>query len=924
MDQGMGGGKSHACIGAYHLAAHPVALLGTDLGAAIQHAAKDRIGTELPTDLGNPHVVVMACDNMTPFAPDKTLDGPAITLYERFLWRLFAGDYSLYARYKDQFSSKSAIGDAIGAIGRPVLIIIDEIVDYIGNGLDGADKPELAAQDMAFLRALLDVVNDIDNAALIMVMIDSEADSTALSPAADKRRADLHGLLVRNGTTTTVTEVGDFADILRRRLFEQPPVKELVAGVAAQYSAVMNDAAWDKHVWSVLDAPWRKNWDQQVADCYPFHPMLIGIARTEWAQVVGFQRVRSTIRIFAATVYALQQRGKAGDWVPPLIGPGDLPLSDNAVREALLFSGLVEEDRTRANYRSLAENEIVNSARTGGTAWTQDDGNNDGSMARLANPHPAERAATFIFLSSIIGTLRPGLGRGASEPEVKAATSVPDTIYTNTDADLVVANLVGDEGLNAVEIIEGHGKGRPRRYFLSTRLTYKMLVGSMMATITDSERDQAIADKAKELTKSGPFARAEFVAADLTRSPGQVLATAGIDDAHKNRLLVLDPAQYSLRNGMEAATVAALKAAMGLDGGEEKHPVQWAASAVFAVVNTQRRAFARRLAKEYLARERALATDEVQGDEINKQEGQKSYAEAKTNFEQAVKRAYQHVAYLAQPDPDGDRSYADLTFDEDNMTALDGTAVWKALASADKALDAGQLTVKGLLHNLREKDYGRSLAEIRDSFYNAPRLPLLHGGDADLKQAIYDAVNAGQLRVIDGAGAAVTITAASQVNLASTMLRLAAPIPVCPKCGIAEDDHVCAGSGGAGGNTGASGEKESSSDGGTEQSGGTGASGKAGGGAGSDDGGTSSGDSGGGDAPPVDKRVDLTLAHSLLGDAELAENFGKLFRVLYTAADESAISYLQGSLTIVAAGDEAERIAAAARTLGIEPKIKDN
>ena len=52
------------------------------------------------------------------------------------------------------------------------------------------------------------------------------------------------------------------------------------------------------------------------------------------------------------------------------------------------------------------------------------------------------RAATYIFLASIVGTLRPGRGRGASAPEVKAATSIPDVSYTITDADTVVAELV--------------------------------------------------------------------------------------------------------------------------------------------------------------------------------------------------------------------------------------------------------------------------------------------------------------------------------------------------------------------------------------------------------------------------------------------------------------------------------------------------
>jgi hypothetical protein len=47
--------------------------------------------------------------------------------------------------------------EAAGEVPPPstaVLIIVDEVLDYVGNGLDGANQPELSAQDMAFLRAL--------------------------------------------------------------------------------------------------------------------------------------------------------------------------------------------------------------------------------------------------------------------------------------------------------------------------------------------------------------------------------------------------------------------------------------------------------------------------------------------------------------------------------------------------------------------------------------------------------------------------------------------------------------------------------------------------------------------------------------------------------------------------------------------------
>src|SRR5215213_2450892 len=743
LDQGMGGGKSHACIGAFHLAADPAAVLGTQLGQEILARAKQMLGRDLPTDLDAPHVVVLPCDNMTPGAPIQDLDGPANSMYERFLWRLFSKDYTLYERYQPFFSDKSKIAEAFTALNRPVLVVVDELLDYVGNGLDGADKPELVAQDMAFLRALLDVVNDVPRVALLAVMIASNRDKTSLSAAAKERRDDLNTLLERNGTPATVTEVGDFADILRRRLFDGEPAGEVLAATAAQYQAIHDDSAWRKNVWEQIGAGWSDDWERRVAKCYPFHPYLMALAREEWSQVTGFQRVRSTIRIFAATVYAQQQRGKAGEWVPMLIGPGDLPLSDSAVREALLGSGLVEDDRTIANYRSLAEIEVVNNDQTAGNARRQDL-ERESLMWAAINPRAAERAATFVFLASVVGTLRPGRGRGASAPEVKAACGIPDLAFTVTDADTVVQELIGpDSGMSAVEVIPGQGHNKPARYFLSTRLTHRMLVNNIRRTVTDDERDQVIAEFAKRLSSSGPFREQKFVAADAKRTPSNVLATAGLDTGHTTRIVVLDPAQFSLRNGSEEDTVEALTAAVGLGTGTEQLPVQWASSCVFAVANTQRRSNARGMAVEYLARKKALAAPEIQADAELKATGTKELVLAREQLERAIKRAFQHVAFLAQPDPDGERWLDQVTFDDEHSTSLDGTIVWKALAERDKVFDAGAFTAKALVHNLRDSDYGRTLSDLRAAFYSAPRLPLLYAGDPDLQRAIFDAVTTG-------------------------------------------------------------------------------------------------------------------------------------------------------------------------------------
>jgi hypothetical protein len=886
LDQGMGGGKSHACVGAYHLATNPAALFETELGRAVSERAAQKVGRELPRNLGGPHVVVLACDNMTPGAPVRELDGPAATLYERFLWRLLSKDYALFERFQPYFSDKAKIAEALRAVERPVLIIVDEVLDYVGNGLDGSGNPELVAQDMAFLRALLDVANDVPEVAMLFVMIAPDRDTMSLSADGRARRDDLNALLERNGTPATVTEVGDFTDILRRRLFEATPTAELTSTTAAAYRPVLEDKAWTRNVWNQLGSRWRERWEAEVAACYPFHPMLMETVREEWGQVVGFQRVRSTIRIFAATVYALGRRGQQGDWAPLLIGPGDLPLGDPAVREALLGSGLVEDDRTIANYRSLAENEVINNDGTGGTARRQDLERESLAWGK-ANPRAAERAATAMFLASIVGTLRPGRGRGASAPEVKAATSVPNLAYSVVDADTVVEALVNPSGgMSALEIDPGQGNNKPARYYLSTRHTYRMLVNSMRSTITDTERDKTIWEFVQRLSNSGPF-RLVFVESDATRSAAKVLAGAGVDTGYQNRLVVLDPAQFSLRNGAERETIAALETAMGLGRGADQLPVQWASSAVFAVVNTQRRANVRNNPTQYLARQKALAAPEVQRDNDLKISGTRELADAKQQLERAIRRAYQHLCYLAQPDPNRERYLEQLTFDDENRSAIDGTIAWKALVERDKVLDAGQFDAETLDHNLRENDYGRTLSEIRSAFYQAPRLPLLYSGDSDLRQAIYDAATSGLLDIVDGAGEVVAVTTPGEVNLASTGLRL-----VEPQLEVESTD----------GGDDAEGGDES-----TEGSG----NGVAGGGTGPEA------------SEPVEQQLSFTLMRNLLANPHDADRLADIFRILYATLDERNASYLQGTMSMILDPTSADLLREKLTELGVQPTIKD-
>ena len=701
LDQGMGGGKSHGLIGIYHLAANTTAFVATEVGQAVMASAEKIAGKgSIAANLNRPRVVVLSCDNMTPGKGDKDIDGPADTLGERFLWRLFDGAPKLWSEYRADAANKSRLAEAINAVGRPVLILVDEVMDYIRKAA-AAEQTDLVVQDMAFLRALLDTVSDVPNCAMVLVMIASDKESIVLNSLGERCRTELEDLLVRNARTATVTTANDFAEIIRRRLFEKPPPAEVLFATAMQWLGYV-DGDW-KRVLARSGLVNHAEFTAKVTRSYPFHPSLIDLAENEWSLSTGFQRVRSTIQIFAAAVFAQQRRAAQGEWVPGLIGVGDLPLSARDVREALLNSGLIPDQRTTASYREIASTEVVADDDQRGTA-RQLDLKRTGD-AYLANPRAAERASTALFVYSI--GQRPQGRQGATEAELKAAAFVPDTSFGEGDADVVLAELrSSDDGLAALEELPGRG-GQPLRLFLSTRQTLNMLVRAQRNAIGDDERDKQLADMAWDLAKTGPFNIVIPVDAGTESDPRplrNVLEAAGVDDARKNRLVILDPRRFSLLNGIDEETRAAIRAALGL--GVDRLAVGWASSGVFAVLTTQLRANARKLTVEYLARKRVADIDAVRTDEALARKAHEDLTEARKRLEEAIRDAYRHIIYLGE-DTQGNRTDKAIRLDKKGQSSLNGDTVWAALCDADKAFARSEFDAQALLHNLRDSDYGR-------------------------------------------------------------------------------------------------------------------------------------------------------------------------------------------------------------------------
>ena len=785
LDQAMGGGKSHGLIGLWHLATNPVQLAETDLGKTVMSTAEQIAGAgTVRADLGNPVCVVLDCDNTTATKEDF---GPAQRLGERFLWRLFEKDGNRYDKFKEHITNKSKMAEALGSVGRPVLVLVDEIMDYIR--VVAAADADGAVLDMAFLRVLLDVINDVPNCAAVVVMIASEQDNMAMNEQGSGYRSELEDLLTRNARTTAVTGGGDFVEIIKRRLFDAAPPAGLAEATADGFWDAIT-SGWHKLVFTRLPGYSESEFRERVMRCYPFHPDLIALAETEWAQQAGFQRVRSIIRVFAGAVHEQARRAGQGQWAPELIDSGDLPLESNLLREALLNSGLVADNKTQANLREVARVDIGDPANPQqGAARRLDARRSDGWATH--NPRAAERMATALFVRSLYS--RPNGARGAIEAELFAASFVPNRSYGHGDAQASGLELLdSDDGAASVAEIPGRGSAA-KRWVFETRKTLMMLTKAEKKAVSDVDRDKAVTDRAYEIATTGPFDK--IVKADGGEAPTagvtaqgcrEVLESAGIDDRLQTRLVVLDSRWFSLFNGDDSATRKAVAAAVGT--GPDAMSVQWASSAVFACANTAVRGQARGLAAEWIARDRVAELPAIKGDPDSLQQARQAAKEAKERLDNMVRQCYKHIIYLASDGTHG-RKVAFVRIGKDKRSALNGSDVWAELNDDRKAFNPGQLTKAALLSNLRDNDYGLPLSEIRDSFWSNPHKPLLPAGAGELRDAVYDAVKAGKVELVDADGSVYTARASGDINLASDAIRIREP--TCETCG--EPKHECGG-----------------------------------------------------------------------------------------------------------------------------------
>jgi hypothetical protein len=184
-------------------------------------------------------------------------------------------------------------------------------------------------------------------------------------------------------------------------------------------------------------------------------------------------------------------------------------------------------------------------------------------------------------------------------------------------------------------------------------------------------------------------------------------------------------------------------------------------------------------------------------------------------------------------------------------------------------------------------------------------MPLLPGGDSDLQRAIFQALQAGNLRLVGADGLDRVVTRPGEIGVGQSSLRLAKPQTAESPAGGAHGD--------SGPNAGSPGGVSSSSGAGTH-------------GAGSGSGPTTGTQESGGwvgvaDAATGEQEVAFTLMTSLSDDVK-RDNLRLLLRDLANAIDEGKASYAQFMVKVIVDSSVADGIAEDIRALGTTPTIR--
>jgi len=210
--------------------------------------------------------------------------------------------------------------------GGPVLLLFDEVLNYIER------YPDQAGQFYAFLQNLTGALTASERAVGLLSLPISTV--VEMPPSMIEWQTRITKLIGREGKPLLATETEEIAEIIKRRLFENPGRKSMKQAVARQYARWVF-ARRDRLPSEVANFP-EEEIKKRFEVCYPFHPSTLTVFQRKWQTLPTFQQTRGTLVMLGLWIARAFQTGYQGAFREPLITLGSVPLDDREFRSKIL------------------------------------------------------------------------------------------------------------------------------------------------------------------------------------------------------------------------------------------------------------------------------------------------------------------------------------------------------------------------------------------------------------------------------------------------------------------------------------------------------------------------------------------------------------------------------------------------------------
>lgn len=400
-----GGGKTHSMLALYHLfgGAAPGELAGID-------AVLAEAGVKT---LPKARRVVLVGNKISPGNPVTKPDGTVVrTLWGELAYQL--GGPKAFARIVKDDERATSPGDVLRELFveyGPCLVLVDEWVAYARQLHDQSDLPAGGFEtQFTFAQALTESAKLAKNCLLVVSL---PASDTTGSPHTQADDVEVGGVRGREALDRLRNVVGridsswrpataeEGFEIVRRRLFEP------IAGDMFKQRDLTARAFTDLYQAQAAEFPPEcraGDYERRIQAAYPIHPEIFDRLYTDWSTLVKFQRTRGVLRLMAAVIHSLWEKGDRS----PLILPSTIPIDDQRVQFELTrylsdnWVPIIEKDVDGPNSLPLRI---------------------DGEVPNLGKLSAARRVARTIYLGS--APTAAAAHRGLEDRRVKLGCVMP-------------------------------------------------------------------------------------------------------------------------------------------------------------------------------------------------------------------------------------------------------------------------------------------------------------------------------------------------------------------------------------------------------------------------------------------------------------------------------------------------------------------